>query len=458
MKKDIKSIYKKTDKDFYHDQTVSKNPLRKQFHLNGYRIANSLVKSKYKDGKKIVDFGCGSCDWNLNNLPVFGLDLNEGLLKVGKQKNRLYDYKVSDVINSGLPDGSFDIVTMFGFLEHLKDYKKTIKESLRLLKKGGYCIVSVPYGTVFSLWRPLFFIQVFFQGYVLQKAYYKQRRGHINHFSPEKIKRAFLIQGYEVELVFDVRRLTIFLCLHKKGENVTSANSYDDVTIILPTLNEEKNISYILKYLISHYKDSNIIISDDGSQDNTKNNAMALKYKRSVFLDRSKRQIHGLTASVLDATELVKTKYFVVIDADGQHPPEKIKEIVNILRSGSRLVIASRVEVEEEWGLVRKTISYIGTLLGKTVLLLKGKNYISYDILGGFFGCNTKFWNRAHSNRFKKSHFRLEGYKVLFDFLKYLPSRTGIEEVYYRFKTRKSDVSKLSLKVHLEYFKSCFLP
>lgn len=191
MKENIETIYEKIDKDFYHKQTVSKNPLRRWFHLNRYRIATSLVKSRYEKGKKIIDLGCGSCDWNTDNLPVFGLDLNENLLKVARQKNRLYDYKAADALNTGLLNESFDIVTAFEFLEHVKDYEKVIKESKRLLEEGGHCIISVPFDTLFSLWRPLFFLQVLFQGYILQNSYYKNRCGHINHFSIEKIKRSF---------------------------------------------------------------------------------------------------------------------------------------------------------------------------------------------------------------------------------------------------------------------------
>lgn len=457
MKEDIKSIYKTIDKYFYHNQTISRNPLRKWFHLNRYRIANSLVKSRYEKGKKIIDLGCGSCDWNTDNLSVFGIDFNENLLKVGKQKNRLYDYKVANAANTGLPDGSFDIVVAFEFLEHVKDYEEVVKESKRLLKESGYCIISVPFEDQFSLWRPLFFIQVLFKGYIYGDPYYKKRCGHINHFSVEKIKKDFLKHGYNVNLVFNMRRLTIFLCAQKEIARTTPAKSYDDITIILPTLNEEQNISDMLTHLISHYRDCDIIIADDGSQDATKKIASSLEYKNLIFLDRTNWQIHGLTASILDAIELVKTKYFIVIDADGQHPPGKIQDIVNILRLGSKLVIASRVEVERSWGLLRKTISYIGTFLGKTSLLLRGKNYLSYDILGGFFGCDCEFWNRCISNRLKRKNFRLMGYKVLFDFLKCAPSGLKIEEVYYRFRTRKSEISKINLKIYLEYLKSCFL-
>lgn len=456
--KDNKFLYENIDKDFYFDQTQSKNPLRRWFHLNRYRIANSLVKSKYEKDNKIVDFGCGSCDWNTDHLNVFGVDFNPHLLEVAKKNGRVYDYIVGDSSRTGLPDESFDIATAFEFLEHLENYEAVIQEGKRLLKDGGHFIISVPYDVILSLWRPFFFLQVFFQGYILQNSYYKNNCGHVNHFSIEQIKNAFLKHGFEVEFVFDMRKFTIFLCAKKKVARPLPVGNYDDLTVILPTLNEGKNICNILNYLVAQYPNCRIVISDDGSKDGTKEAVLSVKNENLIFLDRSNRQIHGLTVSVLDAIDAVRTKYFIVIDADGQHPAGKIGEVVNILRLGSRLVIASRIEVEKEWGFFRKVLSYTGTLWGKTSLLVRGKNYLSYDILGGFFGCNDRFWKKCNSKKFKNEHFRLKGYKVLFDFLKYAPSRLKIDEVYYRFETRRAGVTKINLKVYSEFLKSCFLP
>ena len=452
--RNIESIYKSIDRNFYSEQTKSKNFLRKWFHLNRYRIANSLVKSKYKKNYKIADLGCGSCDWNIDNLNVFGIDLNEKLLKLAKQKNQLYNYKVVDTTNSGLPNDSFDIVVAFEFLEHINDYEKIVIEAKRLLKKGGYCIISVPYDVFFSLWKPLFFVQVLFHGYILQNQYYKKRCGHVNHFSTETIKNAFIKHGFDIDTVFVMRGFTIFLCAQKRATIVETIELYDDLTIILPTLNEEENIESMLSFITSHYRGCEIIVSDDGSQDNTKKIVLNFKNNKLTFLDRTNRKVHGLTVSILDAIDLVKTKYFVVIDADGQHPPKKIEEIVNTLRLGHKIVAASRVEVEKQWSFCRRLISYLGTSIGKISLLLRGKNYLNYDILGGFFGCETRFWKKCF-HKLKKKKFRLRGYKIFFDLLKYLPSRLEIEEVYYKFETRKADVSKINPKIYLEFLKGC---
>ncbi len=454
---DAQALYERVDRHFYLDQTQSKNPLRRWFHLNRYRIANLMVKSKYEKGQKIIDFGCGSCDWNTDPLPVFGVDYNPELLDEGKKKHRLYDYFVGDGSRTGLPDGSFDLATSFECLEYLKNYEEVVREGKRLLKDGGHFIVSVPYDVVLSLWRPLFFLQVILQGYILRNAYYRERCGHVNHFSAETIRDVFIRNGFDVDLVFDMRKFTIFLRAQKPVAP-PQPKDYADITVVLPTLNEVKNIRRLLETLRILYPGSLAIVSDDGSHDGTRELVLERADKDVWFLDRRGSAVHGLTASVLDAVDCVETRYFVVIDADGQHPPEKIGEIVNMLRTGSRLVIASRVAVEGHWGIVRHFLSYVGTALAKTSLLLRGKNYTSYDVLGGFFGGETQFWKKCQSQTFKRTHFRLKGYKVLFDFLKYAPSRLRIDEVYYRFETRRAGVTKINLKIYSEFLKSCFLP
>ena len=459
MDPELKTLYEKIDKDFYKDQTESKNPLRKWFHLNRYRIAASLVKSKYKKGAKVLDVGCGSCDWNRGGLDVFGADLNKNLLDNAVANRRLTGFKICPAHQTGLPDESFDIVTAFEFLEHLTNYEEVIKEGKRLLKPGGYFIVSVPYDVPLSFWRPLFFLQVLFQGYLLQNDYYKKECGHVNHFSIDTIKNAFLKQGYWINLAFDMRRFTIFMCAQKPpGDRSPAAESHDDLTVILPTLNEEKGMASLLPFLLDRYKGCKIIVSDDGSKDKTKETTLKLNDGRITFLDRSQEPVHGLTASVLDAVDKVQTRYFVVMDADGQHPPEKIEEFINILRLNNPVVVASRVLVDEGWGYFRKILSYIGTGIGKISFLIRGKNYLSFDILGGYFGCRTRFWRLCLAMGKTRSGFRPKGYKVLYDFLKSAPLRLKIEEIYYRFETRKSGVTKINWKIYSEYLRSCLTP
>lgn len=236
-------------------------------------------------------------------------------------------------------------------------------------------------------------------------------------------------------------------------KNIDS-NFYDDLTIILPTLDEGQNIKDLLGYLTLYYKNAYIIVADDGSRDNTKEIVSNFQAKRVFFLDREDAKIHGLSVSVLEAVKLVNTKYFIVMDADGQHPWEAVGDIINHLRLGNKLVIGSRIKVAGEWPLQRKVVSYLGTAMGKISLLIRNKLYLSYDILSGFFGAETIFWKEIAFNKDNIGKFRLKGYKVLFDFLKIMPLDTRFTKIHYEFNARKKASSKLNFKIYLEYLKS----
>ncbi len=224
---------------------------------------------------------------------------------------------------------------------------------------------------------------------------------------------------------------------------------YKKFTIIIPTLNEEKNIGKVLGIITKNYPGIKIIVSDDGSKDKTKN--IVKKYPGTYFLDRKKEKIKGLTASVIDGILYTKTKFFIVIDGDLQHPPEKIREISLALENGSDIVVGIRRKVIVPWPWHRKMISKSAILLGNLKLVIHKVN--CKDIMSGFFGMDRK---KAVSiiNKNKKS-FQMHGYKVLFDLLKNMRniSTTG---VYYDFGLRSKGKSKLGGKVIYYYLKSLF--
>jgi len=217
--------------------------------------------------------------------------------------------------------------------------------------------------------------------------------------------------------------------------------SYSDTTIVLPTLNEEGNIKGMLSLLGKLYLGAKIIVSDDGSKDKTQQ--VVRKFKNVKFLDRSKKN-HGITASVLDALGITKTRFMVVMDADFQHPPEEIENIISMLRKGSSIVVASRRATPKEWPFQRKIISKGALFLAKRRLSVNCKDPIS-----GFFGIRTYFFKKILSGN--KKRFVDENYKVLFDILKCLPAGHAVDEIYYDFRLRKKDVSKLN-RTHIKAF------
>ncbi len=234
----------------------------------------------------------------------------------------------------------------------------------------------------------------------------------------------------------------------------TSSVDYSDFTIIIPTLNEEKSIGKLISEIEKNAPKSSIIISDDGSSDKTKEITESYDGDVNVnFLNRKEEKSHGLTVSVLDAILKCSTPYFLVMDGDLQHPPNTISQFHFLLQQNYDIVTGKRIEVIGRWSIQRKLMSYVARILGKFALLIRRRNLIK-DVMTGFFASKRDIWIPVIQEQ--KNKFILEGYKVLFDFLKIYKRKLKTTHVEYVFGTRDYGESKISKRIIWLYFKSLF--
>ena len=134
------------------DEWWNENGKFKILHqIKGHRMTYILDQIGNRDIKniKILDVGCGGgiiCE-PLARLGanVTGIDFapnNISAAKIHSKKNKLkINYINKDVEKSKL-DGKFDLILMFEVLEHLDDWKKTIKKIKKNLNKNGIIIIS----------------------------------------------------------------------------------------------------------------------------------------------------------------------------------------------------------------------------------------------------------------------------------------------------------------------------
>jgi dolichol-phosphate mannosyltransferase len=137
----------------------------------------------------------------------------------------------------------------------------------------------------------------------------------------------------------------------------------------------------------------------------------------------------------------------VVMDADLQHPPEVIPDLLNKTESGADIVIASRY-VEgggmKEWGLIRKIISKGAIVLAH--LLLPTTRKVK-DPMSGFFAFRREALGNAYLSP--------RGYKILLEIL--IEGRfRNAAEVPYIFENRSGGESKLNARQQVEYLKHLF--
>lgn len=209
--------YQSLEEDLYDTFARSWNPIRRWVHTKRFNIIHDLVNKYYQKGDMIIDLACGNCNWNKDRLPVIGIDISESMLNYALGCGRLSKFYQGDITKTNLPENMAEIIIATEIIEHLKSPTDFLLEIKRLLKEEGIIIASVPYDTFFSLWRPLFKINCLISGYILGKKYFRNNGGHINLYSPKKIRRLFLQNGFKILELKNNARFTIFIVGQKIG-------------------------------------------------------------------------------------------------------------------------------------------------------------------------------------------------------------------------------------------------
>ncbi len=229
---------------------------------------------------------------------------------------------------------------------------------------------------------------------------------------------------------------------------------YSRFTIIVPTLNERGTIGTMIRRIQHEYYGARVIVVDDGSRDGTRGVVRSLEKtgRRVTLIDRqAEGKRRGLTASIIEGISRSKTRYFVVIDADMQHPLEKVRQIAKLLENGHDLAVAERESVTG-WALYRKIISKLLILIGTSVLRGAGSATCG-DVFSGFFGMRRSLFMRVYGGN--RSRFVGYGYKVLFDFLKCVDNGSlRVGSVPYVFHARKHGRSKAGARQAVALLKS----
>jgi glycosyltransferase involved in cell wall biosynthesis len=113
-------------------------------------------------------------------------------------------------------------------------------------------------------------------------------------------------------------------------------------SIIVPCLNEEKNIEHFTitaESLLKKKYNFKIIFIDDGSTDNTWNVIENIKKKFSFIHGVKLSKNFGKENAICCGLNNIKDEDFIItIDSDLQHPLEKIEEMIDLWKDGYKII------------------------------------------------------------------------------------------------------------------------
>ena len=219
-------------------------------------------------------------------------------------------------------------------------------------------------------------------------------------------------------------------------------------SLVLPTYNESGNITEIIQVLTqlldtvlkNQYE---LIVVDDNSPDYTWKIAADLMPDYPQLRVMRRIEEKGLSTAVVRGWQVARGDILGVIDADLQHPPEILLQLLEEMHQGADLALASR-HVEgggvSEWSIIRRILSRGAQMLG--LLILPEVISRLSDPMSGYFMVKRK--------AIAEKVLSPVGYKILVE----VAARGNVRwiaEVGYVFRERQAGESKVTWKQYGEY-------
>ncbi|MDY6936093.1 MAG: glycosyltransferase family 2 protein [Cyanobacteriota bacterium] len=219
-------------------------------------------------------------------------------------------------------------------------------------------------------------------------------------------------------------------------------------SLVVPTYNERENLPPLLDRLTQLLDRSlpgeyELIVVDDSSPDRTWEVAGGLMGQYPQLRVMRRQRERGLSTAIVRGWQVARGEWLGAIDADLQHPPQTLLQLLAELENGVDFALASRHVRNggvSEWSFSRRFLSRGAQLLG--LLILPEVLCRVSDPMSGYFIVRRE----AIADR------RLDpvGYKIAVEVL----GRGKIDriaEVGYVFQERQEGASKVTLRQSIEY-------
>jgi dolichol-phosphate mannosyltransferase len=224
------------------------------------------------------------------------------------------------------------------------------------------------------------------------------------------------------------------------------------ISLSIPTYNEAPVVEHTLRHATEVLKDAGepfeLIVVDDDSPDGTAAivERLAAELPVRVYCRKGER---GLATAVVKGWEIARGDVVGVMDADLQHPPEVVVQLIRALRAeNADIAVASRYLPgggSEGWTFFRRIVSWAGMRLGTVALPWT---------LGGLTDSGSGLF-LVRKQAIEGADLKPLGIKMLLEVLA-KGHYQKIVEVPYVFRGRTLGVSKLGPKQYVEYLMALF--
>jgi len=129
------------------------NPVRRFIQKYGeFRVFKQFLKKQKINlsGKVIIDAGCGSGYSSklimdaFNPSELIAFDIMPEQIAIAQKRYTNITFKIGDLTQINIPDGTADAVFIFGILHHIPEWRKALRNISRFLKQSGVFLVDEP--------------------------------------------------------------------------------------------------------------------------------------------------------------------------------------------------------------------------------------------------------------------------------------------------------------------------
>jgi len=232
--------------------------------------------------------------------------------------------------------------------------------------------------------------------------------------------------------------------VHPTADNHECAQ--DKLALVIPTLCEAENIGSLLDSVRAVLDPLNIpyeiLVVDDDSSDGTGElvSMIAQQDPRVRLLVRKGER--GLSGAILHGWQNTDAGILGVMDADLQHPPELLPQLLSAIQDGRDMVIGSRYTPGGGvggWNPVRRLLSSAAVWV---TLPIQRRKIRAKDPMSGYF--------MLRRNCLQQIPFQRSGFKLLLEILVRGHIRS-IAEVPFEFGSRYRGASKANFRVAWDY-------
>ncbi|MEV7868920.1 glycosyltransferase [Streptomyces sp. NPDC088124] len=243
--------------------------------------------------------------------------------------------------------------------------------------------------------------------------------------------------------------------LATRSENAVAAAADRGVTVVIPTFNEAANIPELLSRISASVppgQETSVLFVDDSTDDTPEvieKEAVRLPLKVSVH--HRAEPAGGLGGAVMEGIALSGSRWIVVMDADLQHPPALLPELIaKGEEAEAELVVASRYAGGgDHSGLgtrYRVLVSGVSTSVTKALFPRALRDVT--DPMSGYFAIRRDLVGRAQGT----GAVRPLGYKILLELIVRGRPRS-VAEVAYNFGVRHAGESKSTVREGVRFLR-----